>query len=330
MFSVNFTTITPLCQIDGGGDKITVKRMPVLVDIDGSEPKFLQTPVYTANGFRGLLRRTGFELILEAMMKNGMSGKDIGGPTNFHLMNAGGGNNYQDQSISVENKVREMNPLISVFGASLAVEGKLIVDNLVPKRHNGDHYDYCYALNEDSGSIWSNIVGVRTFIKKDDMLDHTGNAVYMSSEEIADWESHVSENQALRKATKDKGDEKVKKETIKHIQEQEYVISGTTFYGALETKMPLTDIEKGMIIRILERVTHKRLGAGVNSGHGKIEYSIEFMDGCSLVSHYEDPNNLKCKTSLVLNDEGKKCVEAFDVWLKNINAANVQLDKILI
>lgn len=330
MFSVNFTTTSPLCQIDGGGDKITIKRMPVLVNIDGSEPKLLQTPIYTANGFRGLLRRTSFELFLEAMMKKGMSGKDIGGPTNFHLMNAGGGNNYQDQPINIENQVRELNPLISVFGASLAVEGKLIVDHLVPKRHNGDYYDYCYAINEDNRSIWSNIVGVRTFVKKDDMLDHTGNAVYMSSEEIADWESHVSENQALRKATKDKGDEKVKKETIKHIQEQEYVIPGVTFYGALEAKMPLTEIEKGMLIRTLERITHKRLGAGVNSGHGKVEYSIDFMDGCSIKSHFEDPNNLKGKTSVVLNDEGKKCVEAFDAWLKNTNATNIQLDKILI
>lgn len=331
MFSVNFTTITPLCQIDGGGEKITVKRMPVLVNIDGNEPKFLQTPIYTSNGFRGLLRRTGFEIMIEKLMKDGKNGTSIGGATNFHLNNAGGGNNFQDQPIDIEKKVRELNPLISIFGASLAVEGKLIVDNLIPKRHNGDHFDYCYALKEETGAIWSNVLATRSFIKKDDLLDHTGNACFISDEEIAEWESHVSENQALRKATKEKsGDDKVKKETIKHIQEQEYVIPGTTFYGALEYKMPLTEIEKGMMIRILERITKKRLGSGANSGHGKVIYFIEFMEGCSIESYTNDPNGIKIKTSLTLNEEGEKCVKAFDEWLENMDEHNIQLDKILI
>lgn len=335
MFEIKFTTATPLCQIDEGGEVIKIKRMPVIVSVDGNAPKTLRTPIYTANGFRGMIRRVGYELILEALFKKGSDHKAIGGPTNFHLHNAGGGNNFQGQPIAIENKVRELSPLVSVFGASLAVEGKLIVDNFIPKRETGTgDYDYCYgvvASGEREGSLYSNIVAERTFVKKDDMLDHTGNAQYMEEKEVSDWEVFASDNQALRAQTKDKSDkERVKKETIKHIQSQEYVIPGVEFYGSIEEKIPFTDLEKGMMIRILERASKKRLGAGANTGHGKVEYSISFMNGCSLNTAVKQPNGITVTTNLQLNEEGNRCVGIFDGWLENITEENIQLDKILI
>jgi CRISPR type IV-associated protein Csf2 len=335
MFEIKITTVSPLCQIDEGGDVIKIKRMPVIVNVDGNASKTLRTPVYTANGFRGMLRRVGYEIILEALFKKGYDHKVIGGPTNFHLHNAGGGNNFQGQSIAVEKKVRELSPLISVFGASLAVEGKLIVDNFIPKREIGnDEYDYCYGVVKDGekeGSLYSNIYGVETIVKGDDLLSHKGNARFMTEAEIYAWELFASENKELRAQNTDKSDkERVKKETIKHIQGKEFIIPGVDLYGAIDAKMPLTDLEKGMMIRILEKGSKRRLASSANAGHGKVEYNINFMDGCSLTATIKQPYGLIVKTDLQLNEEGARCVKAFDDWLENITEENVQLDKVLI
>lgn len=334
MFSIRVTTESPLCQIDESGTLIKVKKMKVLVHNEGEEPKVLSTPIYTANGFRGMLRRTAFEMMCEALLLKGKGAEAIGGPTNFHILNAGGGNNFPKQTIDVEKRVRELNPLASVFGVSLAIEGKLIVENLIPKRDLGDRFDYCYyKVDEKDGRpsyLASNILAERTYIKRDDLLDHTGNAIYLSEQEIKDWEFAVNDNHKARKATADLGDSKVKKESIKHIQDQEYIIPGTSLYGAIDYKIKFTDLETGMLIRTLEKAALKRLGSGSNTGHGKVTYQIDFMDGCSIVSSVDKKTGFKINLKTTLTEDAQKCVNIFDQWLQDISEENIQLDKVLL
>jgi len=332
MFAIKFTTITPLVQIENGADTIEIKRMPVFVNVNGSE-QILKTPIYTANGFRGALRRTSFSLILEAMQKKGIPINSLGGATNFHLHNAGGGNNYGEQSVAIERKVRELSPHTSVFGASLAVEGKLIVQHFVPMIDNGDSLDYCYYIiqkGDNAGQIRSSAYGTETIVKKDAMLDHTDNALLLSDEEIEEWKIFVSSNNKERTVAKENKDaDKVKKATIRHIQACEYIPQGIDLYGAIEYKMELTDIEKGLLIRSLEKMATKRLGGRANTGNGKVAYSIEFLDGCSLTTRV-DKERINMKVELSLNKEGKACVKAFDEWLEQLTEENIQLDKVLV
>ena len=330
--NIKFTTVEPLLQIDGskkdpetGLDIITQKRSKFMVQI-GDTYQSLYSPVYTSNGYRGLMRRIGTGLILKQLQKKGLS---LGGETNFHLMNAGGGNNYQAQPYEVEKKVRGLNPLVSVFGTSLAIKGKIAVTDLVPMRSNEfGEMSLCYR--ENAGILYSDIIDVRKFIKKDDLLDRDGNAVFMSEEELIEWEKMVSENQEARAKSRKAGGDKIKKETIKHIQSREQVAAGVDFFGSIEPLVPLTDIEKGMLVRIFEHIVNKRLGSTAASGLGAVDYEIVLFDDSSITTERDKRFHSKISKRINLVGDTEKCALAFDEWLENITEENVQLDKILI
>lgn len=329
MIDIKATTVSSLRQIDKTeNDTIMVKRGLFRIDFDGVK-KTLYSPIYTANGFRGLIRRTATNIILTKLKEKNI---DLGGATNFHLMNAGGGNNYQAQSFEIEDKVRELNPLVSMLGTSLAVTGKLSISDLVPMEVAEDGMKLCYRVN-DSGALYSSIVQVENIIKKDDMLDHTGNANFMSSEEIIEWENFVSENQSKRMATKDKGaKDKVKKESIKHIQGRESVIAGVDFYSSISTidgVTALTDIEKGLLVRTLEKVVKHTLGSNSNTGSGRMNYTVTLF-GDSTITAVCDPRFIyKVEVETDYTDEVQGYCNAFDAWLDSVTEENIQLDKVL-
>ena len=138
---VKAVAVTPLMQIEStekrpdaksGHDKNVTKIKTRYVIEDDS---LVKIPIYTGNGFRGLLRRKMSEIILEEATKKGIKIDT----TNYFMMVAGGGANYQKQEFSVLQKVKELNPVISILGTSLAVPGKLIVTDLIP-----DYKDFLY------------------------------------------------------------------------------------------------------------------------------------------------------------------------------------------
>ena len=190
--NISMTTATELAQISssesGTGDKIgqiKIKEQKVLVDT-GDGVKTLITPYYTGNSFRGKLRRASTQMLLETAIK-----KDIAVTADaFHLMNAGGGPTYSGQLFKIEEQVRELNPLISLFGASLAISGKLITPNLMPYKEIVDGQGvYYYSTNEEDGSIYSNITAKNLFIKTDDdkllFVPKYGNCALNQKEQLA-------------------------------------------------------------------------------------------------------------------------------------------------
>ncbi len=328
--NIRFKTVGPLLQIDGSRkdpttkqDVITQKRAGFNLEI-GNTYKVLRSPIFTSNGYRGLLRRVGTNIIFKELQKKGLS---AGGETNFHLMNAGGGNNYQAQKIAVEKKVRELNPLVSLFGASLAIRGKLAVTDFVPYTAN-EMGELTLRYREKDGNIFSDIIDVRTFIKKDDMLDRTGNAEFMSEKELEEWEIAVSENQTAR--AKNKDDKKVKKETIKHIQSREQVIAGVDFYGSVEALVPLTDIEKGLLFKSVEKITSKRLGSTAASGLGAVDYDISVFGDSEIKTTRDKRFHASITKNVAIGKDTQRCIDAFEEWLKNISEENVQLNKVLV
>lgn len=321
--------ITPLAQIEsdkkGKENNITAITIKTLTKIINDIPTDI--PVYTANGFRGLLRRIASDIVCEKAKQKGIKIST----TDFHLMYAGGGNNFQDQSVDVEDRVRELNPVISLFGTSLAVEGKLALTHLEP-------VNPLIKIYENENGIYANsqLIKKIVMIKKDDVLDHSPSAMkILSKEDVKKWEEFAKENQEERakerNSEKDKED-KTKKETIKHIFAKYYLIPNTEMQGfiGVKTGFNLTDTEKGLLIETLKRLGKFPLGSTQNLGFGLMEYLISLNDEDRIVIKRKDNIFLDEVEEDIIDDELIKAKKAFDKFLENLSEENIAVSKVLV
>jgi len=329
---IKVKNITPITQIEGNTNErikfldnlevkiITIKTLTKLIN---GIP--VDIPVYTANGFRGLLRREASSILVEKYISKGHNIK----AKDFHLMFAGGGNDYQSQSFEIEEKVRELNPVISIFGTSLAIEGKLITTHLEPENP-------LVVIREDEEKglyAYSNLIKKFIFTKKDDILERTEYGRFLTKEDIIAWEQEVEKSQEKRRkerADKDLVEKKTKKKAIQSILGKYYIIPNTTFKGFMGTKYPLTDIEKGLLIKALERIVYNQLGSTKNLGFGICDYEIGFASGSKIIAKSKDNNLFEKDVNLILSDDDEGYVKAFESWLENIGPENIEISKILV
>jgi len=333
---IKATTVTELLQTDKSDDgvirrkdgsmekinKIYPKEQKVLALTKSGHEQIVKTPIYSGNGFRGLLRRKALQILIEKGIEKGFS---FDNAIDFHLNNAGGGNNFQSQLFKIEDTVREENPLISLFGASLAIKGKLVTPNLIPFKSvlsdgDGSVKEYYVAENEE-GVLYSTIKDYEVFHKVDDMLDRNGNAKYLSPTLMESWVMDVQENQkgvANSRNEENKNEKKVKKETIKSRLARDFIVRGVNLYTAL-SPMPqttLTEVEKGLLYSALELAVFEQLGSNKAKGFGFMNYEISFSDGSSLVvevDEYLTPKVIKKE----YKEEVKKAKLAFEKWLED-------------
>lgn len=322
MIKIIATTATELCQIRNSKDDVInpMKQKVMVKNSKGMLTSFL-TPIYSGNSFRGKLRRASLEIMMEEAIKKGIELTTM----NFHLMNAGGGNNFQLQSFEAIKEVRDANPLVSLFGASLAISGKLVTPNLIPYRNISDGEREYYTMEREDGHIFSTIITSSEnrdqFIKSDDALDKKGNARFLTEEQIIAWEIEAGENQAARAKVRnsdDKDVKKVKKSTIKAFLGRDYVIRGIDFYTSL-SPMPtceLTLLEYGMLVRALERVVLSNFGSNTARDFGKMSFDIDFDDGSEIETSVDAFGVAKfIKKSY--KGRTKEAVAFFEEWLKN-------------
>lgn len=331
---IEATLVTPMTQIESSeqrpnknkpGEKVnitTVKTRAVLDDKYG----IVKLPIYTGNGFRGLLRRKMSEIILEKALKKGIK------PTrdDYYFMVAGGGANYQKQDFDVVEKVRFLNPVISVLGTSLAVPGKLIVTDLLPV--NYDSYLYAYRRREEDfedednynkAQNWGcSLIKTLTFSKKDDVLDQTKFGRFISPEDVKAWEKFM-ENE-----TSEEGKER---KTIRSFLSKEYVVPGTKFRGFIGSKEPLTEIEYGLVLKGLMDLTNENLGAGAANGFGVANYNIySSIDEKEIISSLVNERFILERTVESPKSEYEKhCIFEFEKWLENLTDANINVSGLM-
>lgn len=337
MIKISFTTATELCLIEktkpGTADvpsQILIKEQKVLATNKSGAKVPFYTPIYSGNSFRGKLRRECLSIVLEQAVKNGVP---MPSADDFNLMNAGGGSNFQSQAFKVEDEVRKLNPIISVFGASLAVAGKLKTSNLMPLKNVTDESFEYYAAEGDDGRLFSPITGDDTFYKVDDILDRKGNAKYLDDETIEAWQSHVENNQkklAVERAKKEAGEKvddsknRVKKESVNSQLIRKFVVRGVDFYGSLKESAPLTEIERGMIYVAIERMVLENLGSNKARNFGLVNYTLEYDDGSVLetrVNEYLVPEIVKKD----YKSEVSKDIAAFTAWLEELSSENLNI-----
>lgn len=330
---IKCTTATELCQIDKSekasavkNPKIVIKNQKVLAKNSFGNKVLATTPIYTGNSLRGKLRRKALEFLLDTIIKKGLK---LPSDANFNLMNAGGGNDFQAQKFEVVDNIRQLNPIISVFGASLAVPGKLVTPNLIPfKTVESDLLEYYFGETED-GKLYSTITTTETFIKCDDLLTKSGNARFLNDELIALWRDKVEGNNKDRASSRAAdSDEKVKKESLKSMNDREFIIRGVDLYSSIESSSNMTPIEKGMIYKAIEEVSLESLGSNSSKGFGKINYEICFDENSILetkIDHYLKAHIIKKSYS----DEVIENIKAFENWLEKVEEYNYAIAELM-
>ena len=337
---IKATTVGAFAQIEksekpsasGMPSKIVCKKMRFFSENSHGVKTVLETPVITGNGFRGALRRVMTEMVLEAALKKGVTShksKQLISDANFHLMNAGGGNNFQSQSFNVEDRVRELNPVVSIFGASLAISGKLNTPNFIPYIEEDGKMVHPSFEVPSTGRLFSSIIAIDTFIKKDDLLDRADNSKYLEEEQLKLWQESVQENSKAVSAARDDGDKKVKKESIKSLLSREYVMGGVDFYTGISESATLTSFEKGLLVLSLEKLAMKQFGSNKARSYGIFDYEIK-IDKDSTFTLIVDKKTLRVE-NIDRNYTMKleKDIDDAQEWLKNISEENLQLAEIM-
>jgi CRISPR type IV-associated protein Csf2 len=343
MFKVQAKVVSQFAQIESGeSDGILLKKNSCYVKNSFGVAKKVSVPILTGNGFRGMLRREGLNLILNTLMQKGLNtdGKNLISTANFNLMNAGGGNDFQSQAYEIEAKVRELNPLISLFGISLAITGKISTPNFQAYENleedfydnNATFYDCQMPLRQsEDGRLFSSIIEKEYFCKKDDMFNGGENTKYLTQEQMILRREEVEGSNAERKKQlANKDDKKEKKKDIRTYLFKEYVPKGVNFYSYIEdiNENSLTKLEKGFLILALESLVTKRIGAYKARGFGSFKYDILFDDGSKLSTEV-DEITFKATLFREYTKELEECVLEARNWLDNLTEENVKIAEIL-
>jgi len=285
--------------------------------IDGKWGKF---PYYTANGHRGMMHRVIADIVMSKAAEKGISME--GEITDFHFLTAGGGSNYQNQPLAVELEARTLNPIISVFGVSLAVEGKMMNSNLVPE-------DKQYREQAGKDTLRSKLIGYETFIKEDSVGKEIGKK-FLSQDEIDEYLEDVSDVQEARaqeRNSKDGSEKKVKKLSIQAFNAREFIQTGAELIGYIGSKENFTDVEKGMLLTMMEKMMPERLGGGSNNFKGVVTYKITTeVDGGvrDVMSTEVNSNNLSNPIITTNYDKDElSCIAAFDKWLDGVTTEEI-------
>lgn len=345
---IKFTTVTPLCQIVGVDEKkingkqvkyTAVQKMPMYI-MAGDEKVFVKMPVYTANGFRGKLRREATGLLYEKAIEKGLSlGKNaLVIAKSFHAQNAGSNVTYNNCPLELEREIREVNPVVSLLGTSLAISGKINVSPMLPKEKDLEG-NLVFPIAKSTGDVvkyFSKCASIVVSYKKDDLLTKSDNTKFFTFAQLNEWEQLVGESKsdkiAAEKFNKDKkeDEEKVKKvENLNagHVISTEEVNVGTDFYGSIVSSDVLTEIEKGLLISSLVKMAKKPLGANNSHGRGKVNYEITF--GESIIRSEWNEYMSSSTVSVTLDNEAQTYVNSFDEWLESIEEKNIQIGNML-
>lgn len=318
-------TVSPVAIIEtsedeGGGNIVTkIKRMAFLADSDeGKKVEYL--PYLPANGVRGLLRRLATKKLVEAVKANEKITeiKD----TDIHAMLSGSGATKAPLRYADLAELREKNPLLSLFGTGLVLGGKLKVADLIP---------------EDKTQSRSLIRRI-TFARVDDILSDTKFSNIFTREQASAWEKTVEENSGARKKEREDkkaleeaggkadGDKKVKKESIQHYAQKEYLVPNASLNGGFYLE-GATELELGLFLHALEEfMLLGRLGSSQNIGFGIVD--IHMQDKNREMNIDRVANNdyiFNAKTEMNLSGDYKRAYDAYAKFLKEANRENLEI-----
>jgi len=340
-FLIDVRTVSPMLQIEpNGGQKDNMLRNANLVSTKkrkyiAENGKVSNVPFFSANGYRGILRRNITSEILDNLEKKDGQKASL---ATIHLYSSGGGSStegLEGMNYIEKNECREANPFLSIFGAGLSdIDGKLSISDIVPEVKSNDTLGHLYGVRFDESDRSSILT---PFIDEKSVED------YMKS-----LETKRASSVKLRKLEKEIEDKKklLGKEDIdadqlrEEIEELEATIilekdaRGISYQQMYKAEMirpdvkmtssvapragyEFTEIEKGMILFGLIKTSQQQIGSYSRIGWGVCDWEVKDSNEEILFSTVADKKYILQKKTII-SEKGHEVLEPFKKWLEAI------------
>lgn len=346
IFKIDVTTVTPMLQIEPTAktnkDKLTkasnvVTKKRKYVTENGT---LVDVPFFSANGYRGILRRNITSAIFGEIEKK--DGKKFG-LNSIHLYASGGGTS--NDGISKLNyvekeKTREENPFISCFGAGLSdIDGKLSVSDITPvikDKHIG--YQYGVRFDESQRStILSPLLDKESIEKHEkemEKLRASTKSLIKLEEELSKLKKKKEENPTDEKIDEEINELEIKIEnereskgmSYQQVYKAEFILPNTQMSSSVGTRAgyELTDVEKGMVLFGLIQTSQQSIGSYSRIGWGTNKWEVKNADGELLFSTIPDEKYVLHKETKI-TDLGHSMLKPFEEWLEKTTRETIFL-----
>lgn len=304
-FNITATTVSPLMQMDQNGEQR--KRFTL---VDGV---YFNEAFFSANGFRGLLRRIMTKDMVEIIRKKEPNYKLKA--EEFYLYSSGAATDRK----SIDNiswneipKLREKAPILSLFGAGLSsISGKCAISDLKPI---STQKNIKIVQNDDEieQKKIMPLVQTQIFFRTDDFLKDTMLKPLVDMEDITSWQKeHLKAVQTSKERKKSGETEKETDSNIAQVIECESIMPNITLSNSINPLygQKFTDIELGLLLKALLEISQMQIGSQKRLGYGVLDWHIE-LHGQAMFSVVCDKDYIFNKTITT----SKKCDELIEIY----------------
>lgn len=309
-FNITAITVSPLMQMDHNDEQ---RKRFILVD-----GIYFNEPFFSANGFRGLLRRVMTKDMVEIIRKKEPNYKLKA--EEFYLYSSGTSTDRK----SIDNiawdeipKVREKAPILSLFGAGLSsISGKCAVSDLKPI---SSHKNIKIIQENDEIELKKIMPLTQTqiFFRTDDFLKDTILKPLVDLEDITSWQkNHIKAVQTSKEKKKNGETEKESDSNIAQVIDIESIMPNVTLSNSINPLygQKFTDIELGLLLKALLEISQMQIGSQKRLGYGVLDWHVE-LHGQAMFSVVCDKDYIFNKTITT----SKKCDELIEIYNKWAN-----------
>lgn len=310
-------------------------------------------PFFSANGFRGILRRNITRKIFATLEQK--DGKKFSVDT-VHLYASGGGttiNNFTSflpdkLTYTYKEEFRKSNPFISLFGAGLGdMDGKVAICDLVPKQKDTKLIKQLFAvrfdeterasvlsplLDEASVKEYQNTLnkireGNKDIQKKQKELE-SAEKLYKSMIENNESDKELGNLQEKIAGMKKDLQDLLDGKGMNYLQpyKAEYIVPNTQLTSSIGTRAgyELNDIERGMLLYGLIATSKQNIGSYTRIGWGALNWEVKNDNEELLFRTVCNPSYFLSKNTTV-TDKGKEILQPFFDWVEKINRDDIFL-----
>lgn len=346
-FLIDVTTVTPMLQIEPTA-KTNKDKLTKASNVVTKKRKYVaengtldDVPFFSANGYRGILRRNITSEIFRTIEKkdNKKFGLD-----SVHLYASGGGtsnNGISGLNYLEKNEVRAYNPFISCFGAGLSdIDGKLSVSDIVPVIKSAKHIDYQYGVRFDESqrsSILSPLLdkdSIEAHQKELEKLRASTKSLIKLEEELNKLKKSLSENPDDDKLSEQIEELEVKLANEKdekgmsyqQVYKAEFILPNTQMSSSIGTRAgyELTELEKGMMLYGLIQTSQQSIGSYSRIGWGTNNWEVKDENGETLFRTVANEKYVLQKTTEI-TELGEKILKPFKDWLAKVERKDIFL-----
>lgn len=346
-FLIDVLTVTPMLQIEPTAktnkDKLTkasnvVTKKRKYVTENGN---LVEVPFFSANGYRGILRRNITSSIFGEIEKKDNKKFSL---NSIHLYASGGGTSndgIHGLNYSEKIELREKNPFISCFGAGLSdIDGKLSVSDIVPIIKDSKHIGHQYGVRFDESqrsSILTPLLdkeSIESHTKELEKLRASTKSLIKLEEGLVKLKKEFNENPDNEKLAEEIDELEIKianeKEdkgmSYQQVYKAEFILPNTQMCSSIGARAgyELTELEKGMILFGLIQTSQQSIGSYSRVGWGTNRWEVKDENGETLFKTIPNETYVLQKNTEI-TELGKKVLKPFEDWLEKVERNNIFL-----